>query len=128
MAFSISGWSLFDKSWSSIYGYHADEFQFIQGKTPLSTFKETAIIVLAYLVIIFGGQEFMRNRKPLQLNTLFKIHNLGLTIVSGVLLALFCEQLFPTLWQDGFYENICGVDGWTDRLVVLYYVSAATLF
>lgn len=119
----FSGWHVFEKAWTSIMGYHADEFQFVQGETPFSTMWETTLIVSVYLIVIFGGREVMRNRKPIQLNTLFKIHNLLLTLISGALLVLFLEQLVPTLWRDGFYENICGADGWTDPLVTLYYVS-----
>jgi fatty acid elongase 3 len=46
-----------------------------------------------------------------------------LTAVSGALLVLFAEQLIPTLWRHGLYENICGASGWTQPLTVLYYVS-----
>lgn len=119
----VGAWAVFDKAWTAAMGYPADEFNFIAGETPLSTVWETAGIIALYLIVIFGGREYMRDRKPLKLNGLFKIHNLFLTIVSGALLALFLEQLLPTLWRDGFYENICGADGWTPPLVTLYYVS-----
>lgn len=115
-------WAAFDKVWFALKGYHAEDFKFVAGKTPVSTLGETTAIILAYLVVIFGGRELMRNRKPFELNTLFKVHNLFLTILSGALLALFVEQLVPSLWRDGFYENICGAPGWTDPLVTLYYV------
>lgn len=66
----------------------------------------------------------MKNRAPLNLNGLFMIHNLYLTIISGTLLALFIEQLLPTVWRNGIFFAICNHQGgWTDRLVVLYYVS-----
>lgn len=65
----------------------------------------------------------MRNREPLQLNGLFKLHNLGLTIISGVLLVLFLEQLIPTVFGHGILFAVCKyAGGWTDKLVVLYYV------
>lgn len=119
----LTGWYFFDLLWKSALGYPANDFHFVQGRTPFSTLWETATMVSVYLIVIFGGREIMRDRKPLKLNTLFKIHNLFLTVVSGGLLFLFLEQLLPTLWRDGFYENICGADGWTDPLVTLYYVS-----
>lgn len=65
----------------------------------------------------------MQTRKPLSLNGPFMAHNFMLTVVSAALLVLFAEQLLPTLWKYGLYENICGKSGWTRRLVVLYYVS-----
>lgn len=81
-------------------------------------------MIVVYLAVIFGGREYMKNREALKLNTLFKIHNFMLTAISGALLVLFAEQLLPTLWRHGLYENICGADGWTQPLVVLYYVSS----
>lgn len=51
------------------------------------------------------------------------IHNLYLTIISAGLLALFIEQLLPTLLRHGLFYTICDHrGGWTDRLVILYYV------
>lgn len=80
-------------------------------------------MIALYIVVIFGGREFMRNRPAYKLNGLFMAHNFCLTAISGVLLVLFAEQLIPTLWRHGLYENICGALGWTPPLVVLYYVS-----
>jgi hypothetical protein len=118
----LAPWKAFDKVWTSIFGYPADEFDFVEGVTPFSTLPEVFGTIVLYLIIVFGGREFMRHREPLKLNTLFKIHNLFLTLLSGALLVLFIEQLAPTLWRDGLYENICGADGWTRPLVTLYYV------
>jgi len=59
----------------------------------------------------------------MRLNGLFMVHNFCLTATSGALLALFAQQLIPSLWKDDLYENICGADGWTRPLVVLYYVG-----
>ncbi|KIN02646.1 hypothetical protein OIDMADRAFT_95312, partial [Oidiodendron maius Zn] len=120
---SLSPWANFDKLWASLMGYPADEFKFRSGETALSTFKETMAMIALYLVVVFGGREFMRPRKPLDLNGPFMAHNFILTAVSGALLVLFAEQLLPTLWRYGLYENICGSSGWTRALVVLYYLN-----
>jgi fatty acid elongase 3 len=90
----------------------------------MSTLTETVAMIVLYLVVIFGGREFMRNRPAYKLNGLFMAHNFCLTAISGTLLVLFAEQLIPTLWRGGLYENICGASGWTSSLVTLYYVSA----
>lgn len=119
----LSPWATFDKVFTSIVGYSANEFKFVYGRTPFSTFSETSIMVVLYLVVVFGGRELMRNRKPLELNTLFKIHNLFLSLLSGALLVLFIEQLAPSLWREGLYQNICGAAGLTQPLILLYYVS-----
>lgn len=65
----------------------------------------------------------MKNREPFKLNGLFMVHNLALTIISGVLLALFTEQLLPTIARNGVFYAICDHrGGWTAPLVTLYYV------
>jgi fatty acid elongase 3 len=123
---NLSPWANFDNLWTSMMGYPAEDFEFRSGKTTLSTFKETITMIVLYLVVVFGGRELMKSRKPLHLNGPFMAHNFILTIVSGTLLVLFAEQLLPTLWKYGLYENICGGSGWTRPLVVLYYVSKST--
>jgi fatty acid elongase 3 len=67
----------------------------------------------------------MRNREPFKLNFLFKVHNFYLTAISGTLLLLFAEQLIPTVARKGLFFAICDHQGgWTDKLVILYYVRA----
>lgn len=106
-------------------GYPAEDFQFVQGQTPMSTLKATVITIVSYYIIVFGGRELMRNRPAMKLNGMFMIHNLYLTIISGSLLALFIEQLLPTVVRRGIFYAICNRDGgWTQPLVVLYYVRS----
>lgn len=119
---SLSPWVYFNKLWTSLKGYPADEFTFVPGKTPFSTLGETVFMIVLYLCVVFGGREWMRNRPAYKLNTLFKIHNFCLTAISGTLLVLFAEQIIPTVWKNGLYNGICGSGGWTDPLVTLYYV------
>jgi fatty acid elongase 3 len=126
--FGIELWPIFDKAYEVVMGYPASEFRFVEGVTPMSTLRETSIMLVAYYVIIFGGREVMKNRPAFKLNALFMIHNFILTAVSAILLALFVEQLLPTLWNHGVFYAICDHDGgWTQPLIVLYYVST-TLF
>jgi fatty acid elongase 3 len=120
---SLSPWNAFDKTWTAVMGYPADKFRFTPGETPISTLSESLTLIAAYLVIVFGGREWMKNRKAYKLNGLFMAHNFMLTAVSGSLLTLFAGQLIPTLWKGGLYNGICGAGGWTKPLVVLYYVS-----
>jgi fatty acid elongase 3 len=123
--FGLQLWPIFEKAFESVKGYRPQDFRFVEGKTPMSTFPQTAIVLISYYIIIFGGRELMRDRPPLQLNWLFKIHNLYLTVISGILLSLFAEQLIPTVFRHGVFYAICAEQGgWTDKLVVLYYVRA----
>ncbi|KAL2416251.1 Elongation of fatty acids protein 2 [Exophiala dermatitidis] len=126
--FSMDPYSMFDRAYTALLGYRPHEFRFVQGKTPLSTFKECAIFIAAYYVIIFGGRELMRNRAPIRLNNLFIIHNFYLTVISGGLLLLFAQQLIPGLWKNGLYDGICGSTGWSQELLVLYYITYLTKY
>jgi hypothetical protein len=122
--FGVELWPIFAKGYSAIFGYDPVNFKFEPGKTTLSTLQETAVALVAYYVIIFGGRELMKHRQPFVLNGPFMVHNLYLTIISGSLLALFIEQLLPTLVRHGVFHSICSYEGgWTDKLVMLYYVS-----
>ncbi|ROW15458.1 hypothetical protein VPNG_02362 [Cytospora leucostoma] len=127
--FGIELWPIFDKVWTLFAGYPVSEFKFVAGSTPMSTLKETGIFVAVYYAIIFGGREFMRNREPFKLKSLFLIHNFYLTAISATLLALFIEQLLPTVVRGGIFHAICDHEGgWTQPLVVLYYLNYLTKY
>ncbi|KMP03594.1 elongation of very long chain fatty acids protein 5 [Coccidioides immitis RMSCC 2394] len=127
--FGVELWPIFDKAFSAVAGYSATDFKFVQGETPMSTLKMTATALISYYVIIFGGRELMRNRPAMKLNGLFMIHNLYLTLASGILLALFIEQLLPTLWRHGVFYAICDHrGGWTKQLVILYFLNYITKY
>jgi fatty acid elongase 3 len=118
-----SPWTLFDQAWTSVMGYPAADFRFKPGVTPIGTYKEMFLMIGLYYITIYTGWELMRKRQPFKLKTLFMLHNFTLTAVSGSLLVLFLEQLLPALWKNGLYTCICSAPGWTNQLVVLYYVS-----
>jgi fatty acid elongase 3 len=121
--FGIHLWPIFDKAFEAIVGYPSSEFKFTPGHTPMSTLKETGIFVVIYYAVIFGGRELMRNREAFKLRTLFLLHNFILTAVSAILLALYIEELLPTVVRKGVFYAICSRSGgWTQNLVVLYYV------
>ena len=127
--FGIQLWPIFEAAFEPIMGYKPQNFRFVSGKTPMSTFTQTVVMLLSYYLIIFGGRELMRDRQPFKLNGLFKIHNLYLTIISGILLVLFAEQLIPTVARRGVFYAICNHDGgWTDKMVILYYVRGLEIW
>jgi hypothetical protein len=124
--FGVRLWPIFDKVFTPLMGYHPQDFDFQPRVTPMSTLKEAGFTILAYYVVIFGGRELMRNRPAFKLNVPFMIHNFYLTSISAILLALFLEQLIPTLYHHGLFYTICDVrGGWTPSLVILYYVCSA---
>lgn len=121
--FIVELWPQFDKLYSHVVGHSANKFVFVPGATSLSTLTATVTMLITYYVTVFAGREFMKNREPFKLNGLFMVHNLALTIISGVLLALFTEQLVPTIARNGVFYAICDHrGGWTAPLVTLYYV------
>lgn len=127
--FIVELWPQFDKLYFRAVGYPANKFVFVPGVTPLSTFTATATMLITYYVTVFAGREFMKNREPFKLNGLFMMHNLILTIISGVLLALFTEQLVPTIASNGVFYAICDHrGGWTAPLVTLYYLNYLTKY
>ncbi|GAB1314366.1 Fatty acyl-CoA elongase/Polyunsaturated fatty acid specific elongation enzyme [Madurella fahalii] len=127
--FGIALWPIFNTAFEYVVGYPADDFRFQPGATPMSTLKETSIFIVIYYAIIFGGRELMRNREPFKLRKLFLIHNFYLTAISAILLALFIEQIFPTVVRHGIFYAICNAEGgWTQPMVVLYYLNYLTKY
>ena len=121
--FGIELWPFFDHAYSKLVGYPPTKFVFIPGVTPLSTLASCAGILITYYITIFAGREAMKNVRPFNLNGLFMVHNLYLTVISAILLVLFVEQLVPTVWRNGIFFSICDHrGGWTPPLVTLYYV------
>jgi len=126
--FGIHLWPLFSRAFELVAGYPAEDFEFVVGATPMSTLKSASIFVVIYYAVIFGGRELMRNRDPMKLKGLFLIHNFLLTAVSAILLALYIEELVPTIYRRGLFHAICHRDGgWTQPLVVLYYVCGSPI-
>ena len=124
--FIVELWPQFDQLYSRVMGHPANEFIFVPGASPLSTFTATATMLTTYYVTVFAGREFMKTREPFNLNGFFMVHNLALTIISGILLALFTEQLVPTIARNGLFYAICDHrGGWTAPLVTLYYVRTS---
>ena len=84
------------------------------GVTPLSTVPSVATTVAIYLSLVFGIHTYQKDRAPKKLNTLFQIHNILLSSVSGLLLVLILEEILPTLWNKGVFYAFCSADAWTE--------------
>jgi fatty acid elongase 3 len=127
--FGLALWPLFEAVFEPIAGFKPQDFRFVPGETPMSTLKACTITLFAYYVIIFGGRELMRGRDAFSLNFFFKIHNFYLTAFSAMLLALFAEVLIPVVARNGLFFAICTHQGgWSDKLVILYYLNYLTKF
>ena len=91
--------------------YHITHY--VAGQTPISTNKVVATALVSYLAIIFGLQELMKTRQPLKLNGLFQLHNMILTLGSGLLLACMVEEVLPLIWKTGLFNAACSQKSWT---------------
>ena len=91
---------------------------YVAGQTPISTNKAVATALVSYLAIIFGLQELMKTRQPLKLNALFQLHNIVLTLGSGLLLACMVEEVVPILFRTGLFNAVCSTKSWTPVCVV----------
>ncbi|KAF2448610.1 GNS1/SUR4 membrane protein [Karstenula rhodostoma CBS 690.94] len=127
--FGLQLWPIFEKAYESAVGYKPQDFRFVPGETPISTIKSCAAILVSYYIVIFGGRELMRGREAFKLNFLFKLHNFYLTAISAILLGLFLEQIIPTVARHGIFFAVCDhAGGWTDKMVILYYLNYLTKF
>lgn len=66
---------------------YISEFQWVTGKTFMSSFETAAIGCVLYIVSLIVIQRLMRNRKPIRLEKINLIHNIFLCIASFVVLA-----------------------------------------
>lgn len=93
------------------------------GATPLSTWKQVTPALMVYLAVIFGIQEVMRNRQPLKLNGPFQLHNIYLTLGSGLLLVLMLEEIGPIVFKNGLFHGMCSPNAWTSKLEFYYMIN-----
>ncbi|KAL4994652.1 ELO family [Aspergillus recurvatus] len=127
--FGVQLWPHFSKAFTALTGKSPADFRLVPGVTPMTTLQGTLLSLATYYVVILGGRQLMKNQAAFKLQMPFIIHNFVLTVISGVLLALFLEQILPTLSQDGVLHAICDArGGWTDQLVLLYYLNYLTKY
>ena len=86
---------------------------YVNGKTPMSTPQEVFPTLVAYLVIIFGTQWFMKDRPAYKLQIPFQIHNVFLSGGSLLLMTLILEEVVPMVWNHTLFWGMCSTDMWT---------------
>jgi fatty acid elongase 3 len=104
-------------------GDEGQDFWFHPSQTPLATSRETTAAIITYYLVVSGGVVLMRNRPAFDLRNTVRVHNLSLTFISGMLLILFICALVPALRKNGIFDGICGSTGWSQKLVILYYLN-----
>lgn len=126
--FGVYLWAVFDYWVEKALGWKPSQFEFIEGEVPFSTRIEVIIPIVTYYVVIFGGRQVLKPFGAIKLNWLFQIHNLILTLLSGTLLLLLVEQLFPILYNHGILYAICDRASWTQPIVTVYYLNYLTKY
>ncbi|PWN25542.1 putative FEN1-fatty acid elongase [Jaminaea rosea] len=93
--------------------------------TPLSTMTSAFAAIATYLAVLYGGSTIMKGRQPFgsSLKFPFLVHNIALTIGSGLLLAVMLEEIIPILRHGGFFYGICHEAAWTSRLETFYIIN-----
>ncbi|EKM61049.1 uncharacterized protein PHACADRAFT_180203 [Phanerochaete carnosa HHB-10118-sp] len=96
---------------------------YVNGKTPLSSMQEVGPALVAYLVIVFSTQQFMKDRPAYRLRIPFQIHNMFLSSGSLLLMSLILEEVIPMVWKNGPFWGMCSTNMWTNRLEFYYIIN-----
>ncbi|KAL4076420.1 GNS1/SUR4 membrane protein [Scleroderma citrinum] len=99
---------------------------YVQGETPLSTWPAVMSMTVTYLLVVLGTREIMKDRAPFKLTTLFRAHNLFLSVFSLILVVLLGEEVFSTWMKLGSYRVLCAEEAFTPRIefyLVMAYLS-----
>lgn len=127
--FGVSLWAVFCTVVEAASGWRPQDFAFVQNSSlPFSSTKEVVAAIVTYYVVIFGGRAVLKNAPVIRVNILFQLHNLLLTLLSGVLLLLLVEQLIPILVRHGLLYAICNRGSWTQPIVTVYYLNYLTKY
>ena len=86
---------------------------YIRGETPLSTWPAAFSMTVTYLTIVFGTREIMKDRAPFRLVTLFRAHNLLLSVASFILMLLLGEEVVSNWIKFGSYGVLCADEAYT---------------
>jgi len=84
-----------------------DTFEFVSGKTPLSTVYHVVGAVVLYLTTLVVLKRVMATREPLKLKSLLAVHNLTLSAFSLVTLLAVLYHVIPIWINRGTYAISC---------------------
>ncbi|PWN45086.1 GNS1/SUR4 membrane protein [Ceraceosorus guamensis] len=95
------------------------------GVTPWSTPIPVAATLLGYLALIHSGRA-LQKRKILPVFSLkwpFVLHNIALSLSSGLLFAAYLEEIVPFWYKNGLYGAMCFAESWSPRMETLYIIN-----
>jgi len=82
-------------------------FEFVPGKTPLSTFNTVWYALAFYLLTIVVLTRLMSNREPIKLRAVVSVHNILLTSYSAISFVMLLRYLLPEWKTKGGNVLLC---------------------
>lgn len=101
-----------------------NDFHFVIGETPLSTWATPFTVIPIYLFLIKLVQWIVAKRgKPYKLKTLFFIHNAFLSLGSLILMVPLVYDVANLMLKNGFWNVFCDMNDqfWHGRIYYIYY-------
>lgn len=83
-----------------------NDFVWVPGVTPLSSYMESAAITTAYLFVIYSIKLFMRRREAFDLSGIAAVHNFALSAFSLLVFAGCVYSLAAFLRAGGSFDSL----------------------
>ncbi|EFA85325.1 steroid isomerase [Heterostelium album PN500] len=112
---------------SSQIGGFMDNFKWDEN-TPLSSRIYPAATAITYLVVIYGLNKFMKDRKPMTLKGVSIVHNFNLIVLSLTMMLGVLEAAYRQAQEQGGFSLLCenkpnAVNGRIGWWIYVFYVS-----
>jgi hypothetical protein len=101
-----------------------NEFSFVEGNVPVSSFEAMAFSVVFYVLSIRLFEAYMKDRKPMGLKTVATVHNFFLFALSVVMFGGIMIEVIRFTLEKGMFTAICDPDyeNQNGRIVFWYYI------
>jgi len=116
--------SVLPPAWLETYKYALEQGNPHSKKFPLMNPFHAVLVIVAYMVIVFGGMAVMRNRKQFTLTGFSLLHNASLVLLSGYMCFEIIRQAVInnfSLFGNGVDETNKGLD--LAKVLWLFYFS-----
>eukprot|EP01100_Stratorugosa_tubuloviscum_P014939 TRINITY_DN828_c0_g2_i3.p1 TRINITY_DN828_c0_g2~~TRINITY_DN828_c0_g2_i3.p1 ORF type:complete len:285 (+),score=85.09 TRINITY_DN828_c0_g2_i3:138-992(+) len=91
----------------SPYKEYIENFEWVHGETPLTSYTWPITACIAYVVILILCVLFFKNRNPLRIKPIIAVHNLGLCIFSLVFVFAQGLEIIKQFKDNGFEGLFC---------------------
>jgi len=108
------------KKWDWEQLTNIDKFEWKTGVTPFSDLWVVFGAMAAYLIVIFGLQAWMKNRKPFELLTATRVHNVILCVWSLAMCIGTIIPVYRLYMEHGTRSLFCGISADHPMMVGLF--------